>query len=1021
MAKNYVNFLSYNSTGLNEAKFKWIRDLIKTTDSSFIGIQEHFRKNKTTEDLFVNNFSGNKCYIVPGHRDEGQTRGRPKGGLAQLVSDKLDLKIKHVKEESFRIQGKVIEFPATKLLWLNVYFPTDPLTIEFEETELMEVLSDIEKIMNNEDYDDIIIGGDLNWDSSRRSGFSMVMRDFTQRVGIQSVWEKYPISFTHIHTDLKSTSILDNFLVNERLLNYIEDAGVIHLGDNLSRHSPVMLKLKIGDIPLKPMRKEITRPRRPDWFKATTEDVDEYTMIVENKLSQLICPESLLCSDVHCSDEQHRLDRDGHVVDVLTSVVEASHSAIPLTKKARAKGSSPSIPGWKQQVEPFRQDAMFWHSIWLSLNKPNSGQLFRLMQWTRNKYHYSVRKLKKQSENILAKKLVEASENSEIDLLNEMKNIRGKGRRGQVMPERIEGESDPDEILDKFKAVYKELYNSAESIQAMTVIKDKLRETIGEDDLNEVNKVTGRVVKEACTKMKPGKLDVSGGFSSDVLLHGPDSLFDHLALIFRSFLVHGEVTAQLLCCAFLPLFKGGHKDSSKTDSYRAIAGSSQILKLFDNVVLLLWGHLLSSDSLQFGYKCGTSTTQCSWLVKEVADYYLQRGTPIIGVTLDCSKAFDKCLFSKLFEKLHERHVPAIVIRTLIHVYEEQTACVKLLDKKSETFTVTNGTRQGSVLSPSLFAVYIDGLLQELRDLKVGCHIGGWWVGATCFADDLFLLAPSRSAAQLMLNTCEKYAMEHNLEYSTDPNPSKSKSKCLYFTGKARNVQYPDPLRLFGADLPWVVSAEHLGHTLHQDCTMDLDAKIKRARFIEKTCELRDTFEFAHPEQIMKAAQIYASDAYGAMLYDLSSSATESFFKSWKTFVKLAWKVPRNTYTYLVDNLLATNFSSLQKQVMSRYVTFFQSLFTSTSREVRHVARVVSHDARSTVFKNVQYIKTISGFSPWDYGKMKIAENVAKVDVPDNNEWRLSLLEKMLRFRMEMETKMEDTAAITKMIDSLCTT
>ena len=162
-------------------------------------------------------------------------------------------------------------------------------------------------------------------------------------------------------------------------------------------------------------------------------------------------------------------------------------------------------------------------------------------------------------------------------------------------------------------------------------------------------------------------------------------------------------------------------------------------------------------------------------------------------------------------------------------------------------------------------------------------------------------------------------------------------------------------------------------------------------------------------------------AYGAMLYDLSSSATESFFKSWKTFVKLAWKVHRNTYTYLVDNLLATNFSSLQKQVMSRYVTFFQSLFTSTSREVRHVARVVSHDARSTVFKNVQYIKTISGFSPWDYGKMKIAENVAKVDVPDNNEWRLSLLEKMLRFRMEMETKMEDTAAITKMIDSLCTT
>ena len=171
MAKNYVNFLSYNPTGLNEAKLMWIKDLIKTTDSSFVGIQEHFRKNKTTEDLFVQNFTGSKCYIVPGHRDEGQTRGRPKGGLAQLVNNRLDLKIKLVKCDNFRLQAKVIEFPATNLLWLNVYFPTDPLTVNFDETELMEVLGDIEKSLDNEEFDDIIIGVDLNWVNSRRSGF----------------------------------------------------------------------------------------------------------------------------------------------------------------------------------------------------------------------------------------------------------------------------------------------------------------------------------------------------------------------------------------------------------------------------------------------------------------------------------------------------------------------------------------------------------------------------------------------------------------------------------------------------------------------------------------------------------------------------------------------------------------------------------------------------------------------------------------------------------------------------------
>ena len=322
-------------------------------------------------------------------------------------------------------------------------------------------------------------------------------------------------------------------------------------------------------------------------------------------------------------------------------------------------------------------------------------------------------------------------------------------------------------------------------------MKQKLKVLISHNSTNHVDMITPDIVKQACAKMKAGKLDVSGGYSSDVLLHGPDSLFQHLAVVFRAFLTHGEVTCQLLSCAFLPLYKGGHKSITKTDSYRAIAGSSQLLKLFENVILILWGHLLSSDSLPFGYKCGTSTAQCTWLVKEVADYFVQRGTPVVGITLDCSKAFDKCLFDKLFQKLIDRNLPAIVIRVLIYVYEEQQGCVKLLEYKSDMFKIRNGTRQGSVLSPTLFAVYLDDLLVKLRGLGLGCHIGGWWYGAACFADDLFLLAPSRTAAVIMLKTCERYAQEHNLEFSTDADPSKSKSKCIYFTGKLKNATEPD--------------------------------------------------------------------------------------------------------------------------------------------------------------------------------------------------------------------------------------
>ena len=219
-------------------------------------------------------------------------------------------------------------------------------------------------------------------------------------------------------------------------------------------------------------------------------------------------------------------------------------------------------------------------------------------------------------------------------------------------------------------------------------------------------------------------------------------------------------------------------------------------------MIILWGDDLDTDTMQFGFKAGVSTTQCTWLVNEVTTYFMRRGTAVNACLLDCSKAFDMCRFDKLFSKLIERGLPPIVDRVLIFVYEEQTGWVKLAGKRSSSFKITNGTRQGSVISPLLFSVYLDDLLKELRKLQLGCHIGGYWLGACGYADDLILMAPSRDVLQRMIQVCEVYASEHNLVFSTDPVPSKSKSKCMYFCGRlGGRVKYPAPLQLAGKDLP----------------------------------------------------------------------------------------------------------------------------------------------------------------------------------------------------------------------------
>ena len=179
----------------------------------------------------------------------------------------------------------------------------------------------------------------------------------------------------------------------------------------------------------------------------------------------------------------------------------------------------------------------------------------------------------------------------------------------------------------------------------------------------------------------------------------------------------------------------------------------------------------------------------------------------------------------------------MVVHVLIFSYEKQVAFVKWGNAKSRSFGITNGSKQGAVLSPPCFAVYLDDLLKELRNLKLGCYIAGTWVGATAYADDLVLLAPTRSSMKEMLRVCERYALDHNISFSTDENPTKSKTKIVYMCGNMKSRAYPAPLKLNGRNLPFVPTAVHLGHTLAQDGTMDHDIKIRRCNYIDKTTEI----------------------------------------------------------------------------------------------------------------------------------------------------------------------------------------
>ena len=76
---------------------------------------------------------------------------------------------------------------------------------------------------------------------------------------------------------------------------------------------------------------------------------------------------------------------------------------------------------------------------------------------------------------------------------------------------------------------------------------------------------------------------------------------------------------------------------------------------------------------------------------------------------------------------------------------------------------------------------------------------------------------------------------------------------------------PTPLVLDGKQLPWVSQATHLGHEICETGDMETDATAKRARFIQDSVNIRESFSFASPVEVLRVTKTYCSTMYGCML------------------------------------------------------------------------------------------------------------------------------------------------------------
>ena len=407
----------------------------------------------------------------------------------------------------------------------------------------------------------------------------------------------------------------------------------------------------------------------------------------------------------------------------------------------------------------------------------------------------------------------------------------------------------------------------------------------------------------------------------------------------------------------IPIPKVKRQIICASDNFRAITLSSILGKILDGIILEKEHAALCTSDLQFGFKSGTSTTHCTNVLMETVNYYNFNKTNVYVLLLDASKAFDRVKYCKLFKELLKRDMSPLVLRLLLNMYTGQTLKVKWRNIVSEEFNVTNGVKQGGVLSPILFSVYIDGLLNRLKDSGVGCYMGNHFTGACGYADDLTLVCPTQKSLNMLVRICEIYADEFDVTFNA------KKSKLLLFVGRECND--PDvSVIVNGAKIEKSESTDHLGHKIS---TRDRDSICTNgvAAFWKGFNIFMSRFGHVYSFLKCKLFKQYCCSFYGAPLWNLNSSAADKICIAWRRALRKLWNVPPQTHNKTIALLSDT--VPLDIQLKGRFDKYIKKCLV-------HKNKVISNTMKMAVI------------NPWSV----VGRNYRNMNVNMLHEWKLSV-------------------------------
>ena len=286
----------------------------------------------------------------------------------------------------------------------------------------------------------------------------------------------------------------------------------------------------------------------------------------------------------------------------------------------------------------------------------------------------------------------------------------------------------------------------------------------------------------------------------------------------------------------------------------------------------------------------------------------------------------------------------VILRLLINMYTRQLLQVKWCNSLSACFNATNGVKQGGVLSPVLFTVYVDQLYSRLAKSGSGCYIGHQFMGAFGYADDIVILAPTIRSLKNLLKICDEFGTEFEVLFNPDKyqflhycNDEDSKIK-----GLTHNNVY----------IPTVNHAIHLGKIVGPS-----SEGLVIQEGTKSFTKFFNGIAYSFPKAVSKVKytlfKTYCMSLYNCVLWDFNKNEFNKFQVQWRKSIRKLLNIPIRTHNNLLS--LICGDIDVDLQIYRRFVKFITNINNSKNSCVQLCSKLVNAGSASVLCCNLNKV------------------------------------------------------------------